>query len=163
MRQRWRRPYDIDYGLASAVNALFILGAGTLFCLIDLLAGGRRFGLYAVCWVLTGAVVRTCFVGLFVSGAGVRVRKFWRTYTVPWRDISSVGMRPRAPWGHQRIRIVTRRYTIIDTPVLAGPPGEWRPALYGQQRGGLLTRVLPPREFARVIEVLTDAVQGAGA
>lgn len=161
VRRRWRRPYSLDDGLGTAVAWLSLLGAGSLFCLIDLFAGGRRFAAYAVCWLLTAAVIRMGLVGLFVSDAGVRVRRFRRTYTVAWREVGTVEMRPRAPWGHQAIRIVTRGRQVVDTPVLSGPPGPWRPALHSQQRGGPLNRMLPPHEFEQVMAVLTRRAAGA--
>ncbi|GAA1626444.1 hypothetical protein GCM10009679_34300 [Saccharothrix algeriensis] len=154
VRRRWRRPYSLDNGLGIVASWLFVLGTGSLFCLIDLLAGGRRFGVYAVCWLLTGAVVRAGLVGLFVSDGAVRVRRFWRTYTMPWHEVRTVEMRPRAPWGHQGIRIVTSRHEVIDTPVLSAPPGPWRPALHAQQRGGPVSRMLPPHEFEQVMTLL---------
>ncbi len=154
VRRKWRRPYSLDNGLAIVLSWLYLLGAGSLFCLIDLLAGGGRFAIYAAFWLPTVAVVRVCLAGLFVSDTGVRVRGFRRTHTVPWHEISTVEMRPRAPWGHQAIRIVTRRHQIIDTPVTSGPPGPWRPTMYWQQRGGPVTRMLPPHEFEQVMALL---------
>ncbi|WP_166380548.1 hypothetical protein [Catellatospora methionotrophica] len=153
--RRWRRPYDMEAGLASAVQVLVFTGVGTLFCLIDLLAGAHRFGVYVLVWVLTALAARAALVGVYVSPAAIRIRLFWTTHTVPWAEVMSIDTTPRGYSGHETIRLMRRGWVIIVTPIRRGPPGIWRPIMHATQRGSLTTRVLPPREFEQLVNALT--------
>ncbi|MEU8077916.1 hypothetical protein AB0B31_20960 [Catellatospora citrea] len=155
--RRWRRPYGMEYGLAGSVQVLAITGVGTLFAVIDLLAGAHRFGFYVPAWVLTGLALRAALVGVYVSPTAIRIRRFWRTYTVPWTEVAGIDTAPRGWSGHETIRVTRRGWAFITTPIRRGPAGAWRPAMFASQRGDLATRVLPPREFEQLMKVLTTA------
>ncbi|GIF95940.1 hypothetical protein Cci01nite_10340 [Catellatospora citrea] len=155
----------MEYGLAGSLQLLAMTGCGTLFSLIDLLAGGHRFGFYVPAWVLTGLAARAALVGVYVSSTAIRIRLFWKTHTVPWTEVLNIDTTARGWSGHETIRVMRRGWGVIIAPIRRGPPGAWRPALYAGQRGGATTRVLPPREFEKLVAVLTtswrDAVPAA--
>jgi hypothetical protein len=159
--RRWQRPYRFAYATAVGLSWLAIAGAGAVFAVVDLLAGGRWHTVDLVFWVGTVLLFRLVRLGVYVSDAGVRVRNCWWTHTLRWSEVAVVEAVPAGPLGRESVRITTRDGRVVRTPVRRGSPGPWRPATRPSQRGGPTVRVVPSPEFDRLVWLLRTRVRAA--
>jgi hypothetical protein len=149
--RRWRRAYALDDGMGAWALSLVLAGSGAILAAVALIVDGRWHAVYLAFWLTTTLLLPASRVGLYVSDRGVRVRGYWSTHTMEWRDVAAIDTVAVGIMRRDSIRIITRQGTKIRTPVRRGAPGSWRPALKPGQRSGLTFRMVPSAEFDRLL------------
>jgi hypothetical protein len=154
---RWRRPYALESGFGLTLFLLCLAGSGAVVGVVAVLTGKPWSRLYTLLWLATAILARGVFVGLYISDTGVRIRKFWRTYTLAWKDVAGVTKAPAGLFGVgvDTICVLTRRkgrFVRIRTPIRRGL------ARMGMRQDVSVTslghRGVKPHEFEEVLRLM---------